>query len=271
MSLARRQALLAYAAARRCWIVEDDYDSEFRYESEPLPALRSLDRDGRVIHIGTFSKTLFPGLRLGYVVAPRGLVRDLVGAKRLHDFGAPTIEQAAMARFIADGSFERHIRKASSALRARREVVLHGLARHARRSRRGRRRQRRHAPRGLAARLRPRALPGADRDGAHARPRHLLDRAALPAPADAAAACCSAMQACRCASSKRRCRSSASACARSRTRVRPCLLPPQGGQKARPDAHPPAAQRAARGPARVAQQLCERRCRRRQAAPGAAR
>ena len=131
MSLARRQALLAYAAARRCWIVEDDYDSEFRYESEPLPALRSLDRDGRVIHIGTFSKTLFPGLRLGYVVAPRGLVRDLVGAKRLHDLGAPTIEQAAMARFIADGSFERHIRKASSALRARREVVLHGLAQHA--------------------------------------------------------------------------------------------------------------------------------------------
>ena len=131
LSLARRQALLAYAAARRCWIVEDDYDSEFRYDSEPLPALRSLDRDGRVIHVGTFSKTLFPGLRLGYVVAPRGLVRDLIAAKRLHDFGGPTIEQAAMARFIADGSFERHIRKASGALRARREVVLTGLAPHA--------------------------------------------------------------------------------------------------------------------------------------------
>ena len=131
LSLARRQALLAYAAQHRCWIIEDDYDSEFRYESEPLPALRSLDRDSRVIHVGTFSKTLFPGLRLGYVVAPRGLARDLVAAKRLHDFGGPTIEQAAMARFIADGSFERHIRKASSALRARREVVLAGLAQHA--------------------------------------------------------------------------------------------------------------------------------------------
>ena len=131
LSLARRQALLAYAAARRCWIVEDDYDSEFRYDGQPLPALRSLDRDDRVIHIGTFSKTLFPGLRLAYLVAPRGLARDFVAAKRLLDFGAPTIEQAAMARFIADGSFERHLRKASKALRARRETVLAGLERHA--------------------------------------------------------------------------------------------------------------------------------------------
>jgi GntR family transcriptional regulator/MocR family aminotransferase len=128
MSLARRQALLDYAASRRCWIVEDDYDSEFRYDSQPLPALRSLDRGDRVIHIGTFSKTLFPGLRLGYVVVPRGLARDFVTTKLLHDFGGPTIEQAAMARFIADGSFERHVRKAGSALRARREVVLAGLA-----------------------------------------------------------------------------------------------------------------------------------------------
>jgi GntR family transcriptional regulator/MocR family aminotransferase len=131
MSLPRRQALLRYASANRCWIVEDDYDSEFRYDSEPLPALRSIDRDDRVIYVGTFSKTLFPALRLGYLVVPRALRRDFGAAKRIHDFGTPVIEQAAMAQFIADGSFERHIRKASATLRARRELMLEGLRAHA--------------------------------------------------------------------------------------------------------------------------------------------
>lgn len=131
MSLARRHALLDYAERQRCWIVEDDYDGEFRYDPLPVAALRSLDAGDRVAYVGTFSKVVFPALRLGYLIAPRALRDDLVVAKRLDDLGCGAIEQLAMARFMSSGGFDRHLRKASAELRRRRHALLEGLARNA--------------------------------------------------------------------------------------------------------------------------------------------
>ena len=119
MSIERRRALLDYAAGRQCWLVEDDYDGEFRYDAASIPALRSLDVRGRVIYIGSFSKVLFPGLRLGYVVCPRGLREDLVGAKLFDDFGCGAIEQAALAELMACGAFDRHLRRRRNSTAAR--------------------------------------------------------------------------------------------------------------------------------------------------------
>jgi GntR family transcriptional regulator/MocR family aminotransferase len=131
LSLARRLELIEYAARERCWIVEDDYDGEFRYDAHPLAALKSLDRHSRVIYIGSFSKTLFPSLRLGYMVMPPGLRQSFVAAKWFCDRGCPAIEQGALARFMADGGFERHLRDAAKALKQRRNAMLAGLRRHA--------------------------------------------------------------------------------------------------------------------------------------------
>jgi len=130
MSLARRMALLRYAAERRCWIVEDDYDGEFRYDRGAVPALRSLDVHHRVIYIGSFSKVVFPALRLGYIVCPRSLRDDVASAKRLDDLGSGAIEQAAMAEFMRGGGFDRHLRRAALELRRRRGALLGGLRRH---------------------------------------------------------------------------------------------------------------------------------------------
>jgi GntR family transcriptional regulator/MocR family aminotransferase len=130
LPLARRLELLEWAARRQAWLIEDDYDGEFRYGGRPLAALKSLDHDGRVIYIGSFSKTLFPALRLGYMVLPASLRRAFVAAKWLEDRGCNALEQAALARFMADGGFERHLRRAAQGLRARRAAMLAGLARH---------------------------------------------------------------------------------------------------------------------------------------------
>jgi GntR family transcriptional regulator/MocR family aminotransferase len=127
LSLARRLALLQYAREHQSWILEDDYDGEFRYDSKPLAALRSLDRDGRVLYVGTFSKTLFPSLRLGYVVMPPALRADLVTAKWAQDFGSSAIEQAALAHFMSGGGFERHLRRSAHVLQERRAALLDGL------------------------------------------------------------------------------------------------------------------------------------------------
>ena len=94
MPLERRLALLDWAARTDAWIVEDDYVSEFRYEGSPLEALQALDRHGRVIYIGTFAKTLFPALRLAYLVLPRALVRPFVAAKWVADRFSPLLPQA---------------------------------------------------------------------------------------------------------------------------------------------------------------------------------
>ena len=127
MSLQRRLQLLDYAARNGSWIFEDDYDGEFRYDARPLAALRSLDGEGRVVYVGTFSKTVFPSLRLGYMVVPEALRDDFVAAKWQDDFGSPAVEQAAMARFISRGGFERHLRRAWKALRQRRAALTEGL------------------------------------------------------------------------------------------------------------------------------------------------
>ena len=130
MSLDRRMALLSYAAKRHCWIIEDDYDGEFRYDAQSIPALRSLDVNRRVIYVGSFSKVLFPGLRLGYVVCPAGLREDLVAAKLLDDVASGGIEQAALAELMRSGAFDRHLRRTSVELRRRRAALLDGLKRH---------------------------------------------------------------------------------------------------------------------------------------------
>ncbi len=132
LPLPRRMELLDWAARERTWLIEDDYDGEFRYGGRPLAALKSLDRDGRVIYIGSFSKALFPALRLGYMVLPPALRDAFVAAKWLEDRGSNTLEQAALAHFMANGGFERHLRRAALALRARREAMLGGLAQHTR-------------------------------------------------------------------------------------------------------------------------------------------
>lgn len=131
MSLARRLELLDYAAKQRCWVIEDDYDGEFRYDAHPLAALKSLDRHARAIYIGSFSKTLFPSLRLGYMVLPPGLRQAFIAAKWFCDRGCPAIEQGALARFMAEGGFERHLRDAAKTLKQRRNAMLAGLRRYA--------------------------------------------------------------------------------------------------------------------------------------------
>lgn len=129
LSLDRRLELLKYAAANDCWIFEDDYDGEFQYNNRPLPALRSLDVGERVIYSGTFSKTLFPGLRLGYIVCPTGLRNDLCMAKALEDLGCSSVGQAALAAFLESRQYEKHLRKSLAELRDRRQALLDGLSR----------------------------------------------------------------------------------------------------------------------------------------------
>lgn len=123
LSLPRRHALLDRARDGGEWICEDDYDGEFRHDRTPVEALRSLDRDGRVIYIGSFSKTLFPALRLGYVVMPASLRGDFIAAKWADDFGSGAIEQAALANLIASGAYDRHLRFVTRTLTERRRVL----------------------------------------------------------------------------------------------------------------------------------------------------
>jgi len=111
MSAARRFQLLDWAQDTGSWIIEDDYDSEYRYESLPIASLQGLDANGRVIYIGTFSKVLFPSLRLGYVVIPSDLVDHFLRIRRAMDIGPPTFYQAVLADFIREGHFARHLRR----------------------------------------------------------------------------------------------------------------------------------------------------------------
>jgi len=127
MSLARRLELLRWAEAKRAWIIEDDYDSEYRYTGPPLASLQGLDRANCVIYVGTLSKVLFPGLRLGYVVAPPALVEPLARAKAVVDRHSPIVPQAVLADFIQEGHFARHIRRTRDAYGERRIAMLEAL------------------------------------------------------------------------------------------------------------------------------------------------
>ncbi|NRQ31614.1 PLP-dependent aminotransferase family protein [Nonomuraea sp. NN258] len=128
MSLARRAALLKWAEGRSAVVIEDDYDSEFRFGERPLEPLQSLDRAGRVIYVGSFSKTLLPMLRLGFLVAPASLGPALRAAKQLSDWHGELPTQAALARFIDEGLLARHIRKATREYAARHELIAATLA-----------------------------------------------------------------------------------------------------------------------------------------------
>ena len=130
MSLGRRQQLLRFAEENSSWVFEDDYDGELSYSARPIPALRSLDCGDRVVYVGSFSKMMFPSLRMAYVVCPAGLRRDLVRAKMLEDLGCPAIEQAAMHLLIKRGSFDRQLRATVAELRRRRSALFAGLERH---------------------------------------------------------------------------------------------------------------------------------------------
>jgi GntR family transcriptional regulator/MocR family aminotransferase len=127
MSARRRAALLDFAAAQGAVVVEDDYDGEFRFGGRPLDALQTLDRAACVFYVGTFSKSLFPSIRLGYVVAPPWAQRALIAAKRDADWHSPVIEQDTLAAFIAEGHMARHVRRMRAVYATRRETLLRHL------------------------------------------------------------------------------------------------------------------------------------------------
>lgn len=126
MSLARRLDLLAWAERTQGWIVEDDYDGEYRYSGAPLAPLAALDRHGRVLYVGTFGKVAFPALRLGYLVLPRNLVKPFSQRRAVDMRHSEIGTQAVMAEFIASGHFQRHIRRMRRAALNRRDALLAG-------------------------------------------------------------------------------------------------------------------------------------------------
>jgi len=130
LSAERRLELLEFANSVGAWIVEDDYDSEFRYSGTALPAVQSLDESGRVIYLGTFSKSLLPAFRLGYLVVPKALAKSFVTAKSVVARHAPILEQMTLYEFIACGQFAAHVRKMRQLYLERRTCLLAGLSQH---------------------------------------------------------------------------------------------------------------------------------------------
>jgi GntR family transcriptional regulator/MocR family aminotransferase len=133
MTLQRRLALLDYAERVGAWIIEDDYDSEFRYEGRPLAALAGLSEvaSARVLYVGTFSKMLFPAIRLGYLVVPKHIAGRFTGARAVVDLQPSILPQPALARFIAEGHLATHVRRMRRIYRQRQEAMLDALAAHA--------------------------------------------------------------------------------------------------------------------------------------------
>jgi GntR family transcriptional regulator / MocR family aminotransferase len=129
LSLERRVALLAWARAHGALVIEDDYDSEYRYEGRPVPALQGLDVSGVVVHVGTFSKTLLPSLRLAYAVIPEPLLDRFLAAKSIVDRFTPPLAQAVLADFIEQGHFARHLRRMRELYAERRATLLTSLTR----------------------------------------------------------------------------------------------------------------------------------------------
>lgn len=129
LTLPRRHALLAWAERNGAAIIEDDYDSEFRFRGRPLEPLQTLDAHGRVVYVGSFSKSMLPTLRLGFLVTPPSLRDALHKAKFVSDWHSSTLAQAALARFVDDGAFARHVRRMTAVYRARRDLLADVLSR----------------------------------------------------------------------------------------------------------------------------------------------
>jgi GntR family transcriptional regulator/MocR family aminotransferase len=129
MSMGRRVALLRWALAHDAVVLEDDYDSEYRYAQQPVEPLQSLDREGRVVYVGTFSKSLLPALRTGFVVPPQSLLEALRRAKQVTSWEGDLTTQGALAEFLAEGHHAAHVRRATRVYRERRDVLLDGLSR----------------------------------------------------------------------------------------------------------------------------------------------
>ena len=129
MTAARRMQLLEWGQASGAWLIEDDYDSEYRYESQPIAALQGLDRDARVIYIGTFSKVLFPALRVGYLVIPHDLVGRFAAVRDALDICPPALNPAVLADFITEGHFARHLRRTRALYAERRAALVVALRR----------------------------------------------------------------------------------------------------------------------------------------------
>lgn len=127
LSLERRLALLDWARRSDGWIVEDDYDSEFRYASRPLPSLQGLEQGARVLYVGTFSKVLAPALRIGFIVLPEDLVDPFVRVRQVTDHHPPLSIQATLAAFVAEGHLERHLIRMRGIYSARRDALIRAL------------------------------------------------------------------------------------------------------------------------------------------------
>ncbi len=128
MSMARRLALIEWARRNRAWIIEDDYDSEFRYAGSPLTALQGIDDSGCVVYLGTFSKVLFPGLRVGYAVAPELLLEKMIAIRNRAIRHPPTLAEAALADLLREGHFAAHLRRARRRTQAARDDLVAGLS-----------------------------------------------------------------------------------------------------------------------------------------------
>jgi GntR family transcriptional regulator/MocR family aminotransferase len=127
MGLARRLELLRWAARANAWIIEDDYDSEFRWASRPVGSLQGMDSENRVIYLGTFSKVIFPALRLGYMVLPRQLVDTFLRVRTALDILSPTLSQLVVNDFLRDGQFARHLRRMRAVYMGRRDALLEAI------------------------------------------------------------------------------------------------------------------------------------------------
>lgn len=128
MSASRRLQMLDWAEGSRSWILEDDYDSDYRYENLPISSLQGLDRHSRVVYLGTFSKVLFSSLRLGYLVVPADLVNRFRAVRLAMDIAPPTFSQAVLADFISEGHFSRHIRRMRTLYRERRNALVNSIS-----------------------------------------------------------------------------------------------------------------------------------------------
>lgn len=127
LPLARRLALLDWARRKNSIIIENDHDGEFHYEGRPLESLQGLDTEGRIVYLGTFSRTVFPALRIGYLIVPKSLAPAFTAAKWLNDLHSATLEQETLAEFIDSGMYERHLRRLRRRNAARREALLEAV------------------------------------------------------------------------------------------------------------------------------------------------